>query len=102
MSRLSRPLFRRGAGDSSLFSFLREESVVLLFSRERTLRLCFSQVDFHSFSRADIKLFLALNLMLFLAGRRLGSVSRGQLLRSLLQAVKVWPLTGPNPPKFHL
>jgi hypothetical protein len=76
---------------------------------------------FHSFSRADIKLFLALNLMLFLAGRCLGSVSRGQLLRSvflagsclgsvsrgqllrsLLQAVKVWPLHGPNPPKFHL
>jgi hypothetical protein len=56
-----------------------------------------------SFLQADIKLF-------FLAGRRLGSVSRGQLSRSvflagsclgsvsrrqlLLQAVKVWPLHG--------
>ena len=63
-------------------------------------------------------LFLAPKLMLFLAGRRLGSLSlgelyalsRGQLLRlyfsravvKVCQAVKVWPLHGPNPPKFHL
>ena len=36
-----------------------------------------------SFLQADVKLFLALNLMLFLAGRLLGSVSCGQLLRSV-------------------
>ena len=63
-------------------------------------------------------LFLAPKLMHFLAGRRLGSLSRGelyalsrgQLLRlcfsravvKVWQAVKVWPLHGPNLPKFHL
>ena len=36
--------------------------------------------------RADIKLFLTPNFMLFLAGRCLGSFSRGQLLRSVFLA----------------
>jgi hypothetical protein len=49
----------------------------LLFSRGRTLRLC----------------FLRVNVTLFLAG--------GHKV-CLLQAVKVWPLQGPNPHKFHL
>jgi hypothetical protein len=68
------------------------------------LRLCFSRVD----------------ITLFLAGRHKAlsravvkvCLSCGQLFRlcflwavvkvCLLQAVKVWPLHGPNPPKFHL
>jgi hypothetical protein len=37
----------------------------------------------------------------FCRGQWLGSFSRRQLF-GLLQAVKVWPLQGPNPHKFHL
>ena len=78
----------------------------------------FSRLDVEDSFLADVMLFLALNVMLFLPGRRLGSVSRRQLFRFvflagsclgsvscrqlLLQAVKVWRLHGPNPPKFHL
>jgi hypothetical protein len=40
-----------------------------VFSRGRTLRICFSQVDISSFLQADLKLFLTPNFMLFLCGQ---------------------------------
>ena len=78
------PLFRRELRILLSSIFGRRIRSVLLFSRGRTLRIRFSEVK-RSFLRADITLFVA------------GSCY------GLLQAVKVWPLQGPNPHnKFHL
>ena len=84
---------------SSLFGA--KNPSVLLFSRERTLRLCFSRVDATLFLAGGHKA---------LSRAKLDSLSRGQTFRlcfsravvKVCQAVKVWPLHGPNPPKFHL
>jgi hypothetical protein len=67
------PLFR-GAEDSSLFYFWREESVRFCYFLVGGRRRCFLWVDF----------------TLFLVGRRLGSVSRGQLLRSVFLVGSCW------------
>jgi hypothetical protein len=68
---------------------------------------------FSIFSQADVmSLFLAILAggHLALSRSELYALSRGQLLRlcfsravvKVWQAVKVWPLHGLNPPKFHL
>ena len=66
------PLFRQGGEDSSLFYFWREESV----------RFCYIL----ALSRGPLLMLCFLRAVMV----------------CLLQAVKVWPLHGPNPPKFHL
>ena len=76
-------LFRRELRILLSSIFGEKNPCVLLLSRGRTLRIRFSEVK-RSFLRADITLFVA------------GSCY------GLLQAVKVWPLQGPNPHKFHL
>jgi hypothetical protein len=74
-----------GSWDSSLLSFWREQTVWFCY-----------------FLVGGLWLFLASrHYILSPRGQLLSSVSYGQLLWSL-QAVKVWPLHGPNPPKFHL
>ena len=57
--------------------------------------------------RILLLLFLALcflfsRRMLFLAGRKLLRLCFSWAVVQVCQAVKVWPLHGPNPPKFHL
>ena len=89
-------------------------------SCERTLRLCFSQIDVTLFlagghnalSRAEIDALSRGQTFRLCFSQAVVKIclSLGQLLRlcfswavvKVCQAVKVWPLHGLNPPKFHL
>ncbi len=86
-----------GEGDVTALPLFRRELRILLssiFGEKNPFGFAiFSWTDVEdSFLRVVKRSFLRADITLFVAGSCYG----------LLQAVKVWPLQGPNPHKFHL